>query len=126
AVASRQPSAEAIPVLSDEDFAWDSAAQAIATAAITVMDERRRICRSVICPRSERKAQKQGESQSSHSNAGFRDRPRLQSLRDGHVEKFLDQPEAGVVHMRQHERTRTRGEHKELGVRARQDRKSFV
>src|SRR5450759_1935770 len=60
---------------------------------------------------SERKTQKYRKSQSRDTNDCLRHGPRLQRLRDGHIEKFLDEPEAGVVHVREHEGTGSRREH---------------
>ena len=51
--------------------------------------------------------QQQDHDQTDHRENGFHDRPRLDGLADGHPEVFLDQPEAGVVDVREEHRTRT-------------------
>src|SRR5262245_54477479 len=55
-------------------------------------------------PLGQDETQQQREDETHDAHDGLRDGPRLERLRYTHVEEFLDEPEAGVVHVRQHER----------------------
>ena len=61
-------------------------------------------------------AEQQCERQTCHANDRLGDGPCLQCLLHGHVEELLDEPETGIIHVREYQRARAGREHEQLGA----------